>query len=494
MVVDQPQGTDMESVDLSKKPVKICNERFLLKLTKDKLKAVLQLVDEDDSFDDVGYDDLLVEVQAQGVSYGFLPKLPPAREGRTIIATGKPAVPGANAKVQPLVKPAIVAAPSKKKPGEDLVDFRELGNIVNVPTGQLLLRKIPATAGSPGRDVMGEEIPAKPGKEVSIRCGPGVALSEDGLEVTATLDGKFVMGGGKPSVYEEHHVMGDIDMSVGNITFCGKLVEIQGQLQPGFKVKCKGDVVVSQGVNNAEILSGASVKISGGLVGEDTVVRGKESIWVDFCENFGLLETLGAVHVSNFVVQGHVKAGKDMNAVEGKGAVIGGTYILGGSMHVVELGSDAEVLTEVTVGLMPELEKRKRKIEAAKEYWPERMNEILKNISALNELKKVEGKDFGEEKAKVLAELNKMMPEVMEKNNQLTEMEQKLDEELAQAANESIYVYGALFPGVSVTIGKATRVINEQEEQVVIELKKSTLSIHVRSMTHDEKEGQPVQQ
>ena len=479
----------MGEENLSKKPVKICNGRFLLKLTKDRLKAVLQLVDEEDSFTDVKFDTLLKEVQGHGVVFGFLPKLPPAREGRTIIAAGKAAVPGEKAKIKPIVKPAIAPAPTQQKASEDRVDFRELGNIVNVPTGQLLLQKIPATPGLAGKDVLGQEIPAKPGKDVTIRCGPGVALSEDGLQVTATVDGKFVMGDGKPAVYDEHHVMGDVDMSVGNISFCGQLVDIQGQLLPGFKVKSKGDVVVAQGVNNAEILAGGSVKITGGLVGEETVVRAKGGISVDFCENFGLLETPGALHVSNFVVQGHIKVGKDMTAVDGKGTVIGGKYIIGGSLYVKELGSDAEVQTSVTVGLQPELEKRKRKIEAAKEYWPERMNEILKNINALNAMKKEEGKDFGGEKAKVLAELNKMMPEVMEKNNQLTEMEQQLDEDLAQAANESIYVYGTLFPGVVVTIGKATRVINKEEDWVVVELQKSSLTIHVRSMTQDEKEG-----
>ncbi len=479
----------MGEENLSKKPVKICNDRFLLKLTKDRLKAVLQLVDEEDSFADVEFGSILKEVQRHGVLFGFLPKIPPAREGRTIIAAGKPAVPGENAKVKPIVKPAIAPAPTHKKDREDRVDFRELGNIVNVPAGQLLLQKTPATRGNPGKDVLGQEIPAKSGKDVTIRCGPGVELSADGIKVTATVDGKFVMAEGKPAVFVEHHVLSDVDMSVGNISFCGQLVDIQGQLLPGFKVKSKGDVTVAQGVNNAEILAGGSVTITGGLVGEDVVVRAKEGISVDFCENFGLLETLGPLNISNFVVQGTVKVGKDMTAVEGKGTVIGGQYIVGGSLYVKELGSDAEVQTSVTVGLQPDLEKRKRKIEAAKEYWPERMTETLKNINALNAIKKEEGKNFDVEKAKVLAELNKLLPEVMEKNNQLTEMEQQLDEDLGQAANESIYVYGTLFPGVSVTIGKATRVINKEEESVVLELQKSSLTIHVRSRTPEEKEG-----
>ena len=83
------------------------------------------------------------EVQEHGVCYGFLPKLPPAREGRTVIASGKAAVPGVNAKVQPLVKPAIVSAPSQKKVGEDLVDFRELGRML------MMFALIPVDKGTP---------------------------------------------------------------------------------------------------------------------------------------------------------------------------------------------------------------------------------------------------------------------------------------------------------------------------------------------------------
>lgn len=475
--------------DLSKKPVKICNDRFQLKLTKDKLKAVLQLVSEEERFENVPFDEIVKEVQNLGVCFGFVFKLPPARDGKTVIASGKPAVPGENAKVKPVVKPAILSRFKSKKSGKDRVDFRELGHIVNVPKGQLLLKKIPATAGTPGKNVLGEEIPCKPGKDVNIKCGPGVVLSEDGLQVTALLDGKFVMGDGRPAVYEEHVITGNVDMAVGNVAFCGTKLEINGEVPPGFKIKCKGDIFIAKGVKNAQILAGGNVRISGGLVGQDTEIRAKGDIRLDFCENFGLIETRGSLQVENYVVQGNVKTGGNMTVVGGKGTVIGGKYVIGGSMHVKDLGSEAEVVTEVTVGLKHELGKMKRQVEAAKEYWPNRMNEILKNINSLNEMKKTEGKDFASEKANLLAELNKKMPEVMEKNNQLTEMQMQLDKELEQASSEAIYVYGSLYPGVSVTIGKAVRVIDKLEQRVVVELNKSNLQIHVRAMTHEEKEA-----
>lgn len=476
--------------DLVKKPVKICSDRFLLKLTKDKLKAVLQLVNDTDHFESVDFDTLVTEVRNHGVTHGFVAKLPPAREGVTVIASGTPPVAGENAKVKPVVKPAIVSQKKVKKTGKDKIDFRELGHIVNVPKGQLLLKKIPPTAGTPGKNVLGEEISTKPGKDLAIKCGPGTVLSADGLEVSATVDGKFVMGDGKPSVYEEHVVTGDVDLTVGNLAFCGTKLEITGELLPGFKIKCRGDVIVGKGVNNAQILAGGNVKIVGGLVGMETEIRAKGDIVLDFCENFGLIETRGALRVSDFVVQGNVKAGRDMTVLQGKGTVIGGRYVLGGSMHVKDLGSEAEVVTEVIVGLQPDLEKRKRQVDAAKEYWPNRLTDILKNIGALKEMKKTEGKNFGGEKAKVLAELNKLLPDVMEKNNQLTEIQMELDKELEHASNEAIYVYGILFPGVTVTIGKATWVIDEQRQGgVVVELNKSTLQIQVRAMSIKEKES-----
>jgi hypothetical protein len=474
--------------DLSKKPVKICNGKFLLKLTKDKLKAILQS-NEGASFDSVPFEEIVREVQNYGVTYGIVAKLPVARDGLTIIANGLPPVLGENAKVKPLVKPSIISSPKSKGTGADRVDYRELGTIVNVPKGQQLLKKIPATAGTPGKNVLGEDISTKPGKDVTIKCGPGAVLSADGLQVSAEVDGKFVMGDGKPSVYEEHVVTGDVDMAVGNIAFCGTRLEITGELPTGFKIKCKGDVVIGKGVNNAQILAGGNVMITGGLVGPESDLRAKGDVVLDFCENVGLIETRGSLKVTNFVIQGNVKAAKSMTVVEGKGSVIGGNYILGGSMHVKHLGSDAEVLTEVVVGLQPELEKRKRQIEAAKAYWPDKLSDILKNISTLNEMKKTEGKNFGKEKAKALAELNKMMPEVMEKNNQLTEMQMQLDKELEEASGESIYVYETLYPGVVVTIGKVTRVMDRQEEHVVIELQKSTKQIHARGMTPEEREG-----
>ncbi len=473
-------------------PVKICNEKYMLNVSKDGMTAVIKVCD-DKTFSDADFDHILKGAQLHGIVFGFLPKLARPIQDMVVIARGKPAVNGEKARIMTKVRPSVISSRATKKEENGKVDFRELGRVVNVPAGEVLIQKRPATSGSPGKNVYGEEIPAKPGKDIKVRCGKGVLLSEDGLRVTSTVEGKFVMDDGRPAVLEEHEVFGNVDMSVGNIVFCGKSLVVSGEVMPGFKLKCKGDITIRGGVNNASILVGGRLEINGGVIGEASDVKAKGDAVVDFMENIGAFDTRGRLTVKDFIVQGNVKAAGDMLALEGKGAVIGGVYVLGGSAYVRELGSDAEVVTDITVGLKPELEARKKKIEAEKQIWPPKMTELLKNINVLNEMKKEQGADFPEEKKELLKKLNKMMPEVMEKTNELTEREAELDEDMLKAAGESIYVYNVLYPGVLVKIGKAQRVVTEQESSVVIELQKSTKQIHIRSMTADEKQaGNPL--
>jgi hypothetical protein len=479
----------MAEFTLGAYPQKICDGKYALQLSKDKLKLILALNEADD-FEPGDWKDVVAMAMAAGVCHGFNEEMPSFDEdGKSVIAAGTSAQHGEKAKVRPIVRPAVVQ--TKDDEGESRSgrrDFRELGNIVNVPEDQLLLEKIPATAGIPGRNVFGEEIPAKDGKDVIIKCGHGVSLSEDGLRVMSTVKGKFVMAEGKPTVLEEHIVNSDVDLSVGNITFSGKQLIITGQVLPGFKVKCMGSIDISEGVNNAEIVAGADLKITGGLLGEDCSVRVWGDMTVDFCENTGPIETRGAMTITDFVVQGNMRVEKDLRALSGKGALIGGRYILGGSLYALELGSDAEVHTEIVVGLNPSLEHKKTKIEEAKAIWPPRLTEMLKDITALSTMKKNEGQGFSEANAEKLKKLNIMMPKVMEANNQLSELEEKLDKEIEKAATQCVYVLGRLNAGVQVTIGKGSRIFTTQEERVVIEFDRQKQAIHARGMTPEERE------
>jgi uncharacterized protein (DUF342 family) len=487
-ITQNNNGLGMANQDLAKRPIKICDEEYSLRLSKDKLSLTLELHGAS-AFDPDDWPAVLNAAHEHGAIHGLMKKMPSMQTGRAVIAKGTPPVHGKRARIRPVIRPEIINDNDDDKPKtEGRVDFRELGHIVNVPDGQLLLEKVPATAGVHGRNILGTDITAKDGKDVVIKCGPGVVLSDDGIKVMATATGKFVMENGKPAVLEEHVIDGDIDMSIGNVTFCGKKLIVTGAVGSGFKIKCMGSVTIGGGIHNAEVIAGESLVVRGGLIGEESVVKCWGDLDVDFCENTGPIEAKGNVVVQDFIVQGDLRVGKNMKALSGKGALIGGTYILGGSLYALELGSDAEVVTEITVGLNPSLEARKIKLEGAKEIWPPRLTEMLKDITALSAMKKEQGTDFSPENVKKLKDLNIKMPKVMDATNQLTVLEEKLNADIDQAANECVYVHNRLYPGVSVTIGSAIRVVSMEEKGVVVEFEKSNRKIHIRSMTTDERE------
>ncbi len=469
-----------------KGPVPVGDGTFALKVSRDGLEVVLVARQEGQGEVPTG-ETLAALLREAGVVHGILTE--PERRGTAewLVARGTPPQPGDNARIRFFVKPPMVRAPKLKGSAKSgRVDYRELGGIVNVREGQLLFEKVPPTAGVPGTTVRGDTIAAKPGRDAKVKLGPGVRQEEGSERYVATCYGRFVMADDKASVFDEYVVNGDVDLSTGNISFAGRSLVINGAVLPGFKVRCRGNVSIAKGVNGAAILAGGSVTVLGGVVGEGARITAIGDITVDFCENGPLLSTTGSVVVKDVLVQARVRANGDLRAVDGKGLVVGGSCILGGSLWVRELGSDAGVVTEITVGLAPSLARRKEELTRAQEIWPARMSETLKNITGLEKMKKEAGGTLPPDKEALLAKYKKFLPKVTEKVNALTELEQEIAVEIDRAANQAIFVAGKVYHGVRVTIGNATRVFSAEEEGVSIRLHRRNLEIVTKKLTKDE--------
>ncbi|HIJ91638.1 MAG: FapA family protein [Desulfobulbaceae bacterium] len=480
----------MASEKLFKGGVEVLNGAFILRVSKDRLQAVVTPKDAKAGAQlDPGL--LQKELAENGIVNGVLPIPEAAGGGSFTVAKGDPPVPGENARVKMHVKP-VLPGPQKSDPDRDQVDYRELGTIVNVAKDRLLLEKIAPTLGKAGQDVFGVGIPAKPGKDSKLKYGKGVTLSPDETKIFADLDGKFVMDDGKPSVFGEHSIVGDVDMKVGNIVFGGAKLTISGEVLPGFSVKCRGDIWIGQGVNNSLIMAGGVLTVIGGVVGEEAKLRAKGDITVDFVENGPKLETAGYLRVNDVLLQAHASVGKDVIATQGNGTIIGGNIIAAGSVHVKELGCEAEVVTEVCVGLVPSLQVKKQKIDEELLLWSERLNEVIKNISTLEKMKKEQAGKFPEDKNILLTKCKTFMPKAMDRVSLLTEEDNALAQELEQMVDEVVYVYGRLFPGVVVKIGSLARTITLEEEQSVVYFDKVTHQILVRKMSRDERNAMPA--
>jgi len=474
----------MDKDSLKRDGVKLGDGSFLLKVSQDGMQAVLLAEKENSSLVDTGI--LRQMLEENGIIFGLMPRPLLNEDSSYTVAWGKAPVPGEDARVRFHVKPLVVRTPKVKDPQKgDEVDYRELGGLVNVKEGQLLLEKIPLTAGIAGLDVFGREVAAKPGRDLKLKFGANVRFSEEEGRLFSTANGKFLMLDDKASVSEEHLISEDVDLSTGNVTFGGRSLEINGTVLPGFKVRSRGDISISRGINNAEILAGGNITIYGGVIGQNASVTSMSNVTIDFIENGPRIRASGDLCLKNAALQADLEIGGSLNAVEGKGLVVGGKYVVGGSAWVRELGSEGEVVTDITVGIKPSLERQKERLARDKEVWPARMNETLKNINGLNKLKKDAGGKLDDDKQQLLDKYNAFLPKVMEKVNQLTELEEAINAEIVQSAHECIYVLGRLHPGVRIRIGNALRVVSDLEERVMVRLNQKSLQIVIQGMSED---------
>lgn len=477
----------MDQAALPKDGTQIAGGRYILKIAKDKMAAYL-VPGSEPVAGDIDLAGLAGEIKSGGVEAGLLSKAEPAGNGIFCVARGTPPVPGEDAKVKLYVRPAVSGPKEIGRRGS--IDFRELSNIVNVTKGLVLAEKILPTAGTPGKNVCGQEIPAKSGKDRSLKGGKGVRLSDDGLKIMANLDGKFVMEGDRPGVYDEHIISDNVDLSVGNVVFGGRILVVNGEVLPGFNLKCRGDIELAKGINSSSVMAGGNLKIRGGVIGPNAVLRAKGDISVDFMENDCEVEALGNLFMADFAVQCRARVGGFVKSTS-NGSIIGGRYVVTGSMFVKELGSEAEVATEVSVGVKPALVKRKHQLDQELPLLSDKVNESIKNLSSFERMKREQGAAFSEALRERLAQLKAELPALTQKVEVLSNEAKALQEEIDGMVNECIYVYGKLYPGVIIRIGNFMRQTTMEEERVVIYYDKEAQQIMIRKMTPEEAADEP---
>ncbi len=157
---------------------------------------------------------------------------------------------------------------------KDRIDFFA-SKIQLVNEGDVLVRKIPGVTGTPGKNVLGKEIPAGNFKDFKLKGKKNVNLSEDGNVLTAAV-------GGHPIKIDEYTYMvenvyalnRDVDLETGSVDFSGDVV-IHGNVQDSFHVFAGGKVEINGSVSHAEIRAENGLKIYNNVLGGKIVVGEK---------------------------------------------------------------------------------------------------------------------------------------------------------------------------------------------------------------------------
>ena len=160
-----------------------------------------------------------------------------------LIARGRLPQRGDNARLERLTRTAAerMLQPQEREDGS--VDMRDLGALVTIGKGELLMRKHEATPGIAGYDVSAAPIPAQAGEDIKLLAGVGAVFHPaDGNLLIAMRDGTPVAIDNGMKV-DDVVVLKKVDVSTGHVRFKGSVI-IEGDVREGMEVESEGDVTI----------------------------------------------------------------------------------------------------------------------------------------------------------------------------------------------------------------------------------------------------------
>lgn len=238
---------------------------------------------------------------------------------RAIIATGSLPINGIDGEIKlNFRRPDFI--PIEDDHGN--VDYRNIYNIVNVTTDDILAYEIPPTDGRPGLTVTNDIIPQIPGKKAELKILKGVAFNRQGLFYYATQDGHVLIHDNKIAVNPIFYVDGDLDLSVGNIKFNGH-VHINGDVPGGFLIN--GKSIRIKGIcKDSELIAKEDIIIENGIIssGRHTIRAGRDVI-TGHAEH-AIIYAGNNIIIKNFSLHSKLYSENEIIVEEGEGLINGG--------------------------------------------------------------------------------------------------------------------------------------------------------------------------
>ncbi len=376
-----------------------------------------------------------------------------------VIAEGiQPGI-GEKARIEIFVKPNKRTKALKREDGS--LDYKDLGEISSVIKDQKLYRKIPPKLGKPGMDVLGNEIPGLPGKDIKLVTGPGTTIGEDDPDlVVAAKAGEVLIVGGIMHIAEVHTVKGDVDYETGNINYKGSVV-IGGAVKSGFKVEADGDIEIHGNVQDAEIISKNDVIIRGGCAGTGNgKIRAGGDISIKFVEN-QILTANNDIIIDGNSYHAKLSAGRSILSKGHKSMIVGGSCEAKLSVETTQLGSVACVSTIIKVGIDPKMAERIKQVDDEIEKTKDSQEKIEKSVIFLYKMK-IDGKGkLPTDKAQLLTKLENLKNTLPGKIEALEKYKTKLLEDKKEVQNSYVIATGAVFAKVKFYIGSQFISVND---------------------------------
>ena len=278
-----------------------------------------------------------------------------------LVASGTPGVDGEDARFELLISDVRDRAPQMDEHG--LIDFREQGAIPTVSKDQPLMRRFPATTGTVGRDVRGVPVVPKPGKDASFdgNMSGAYVSGDDANLLLAAFAGQPVHCGNNVHVEPVYRIR-EVNLATGNITFDGT-VQVEGEVLPGMKVNCTGDIVIGGVVDGAFLDAGGDIHVAGGIIAKSQV-RAGGAVSARFIEGSHVFAGT-AIAVEDTALQSELQANNQivvgLKSPE-RGRLAGGSVKAMMLIRAPMLGATTSGVTSLQLGVNPVLQAQYQEI------------------------------------------------------------------------------------------------------------------------------------
>ena len=347
----------------------------------------------------------------------------------------------------------------------DKVDYKDLNLFVLAKENQTLAIRIPQTKGKAGTNILGEVVAAQNGRPCPMPEGKNTKVV--GERLIATCNGQIVDKGSRISVDPRLEIKGSVGVSTGDIEFDGA-VKVTGDIEAGFSVRATGDVEIKGSVNG--VVSGRNVYISGGVTGaERAKVMAQGDIRTAFAEN-ALLEAGADIYIADIALHSQIRAGKRLIMEEKHGQIVGGVVVAGSEISVKNIGNSSYVVTKVSVGVDPTLQKEYQDLRKSYKESKRRLTHITQTLNTLSKI-----------------DVNKLPKERVESINALTRSQfplagqikrderriMEIEETLAQMKNGKIRVSEVIYPGTRLSVSGVPKPIQSDYRHCTLSLNDS---------------------
>lgn len=448
-----------------------CEKGFIVTLSDDKLTAFLYLDSDELGEREITPEDLIRNLKSAGVFYGLdkqaIDDITEQKllNKKQIVARGLPPETGKAASFELCFDPNRKIAPKEGTDGR--IDYRDMDFLQNAEPGQVLVKKIPATKGTPGKTVTNEEIPPRPGKDKKIPKGVNTEVSADGMTLSAIKAGTIVYSGSVASVQPVTTISGSVDLTTGNINCKGSL-KVMKDIKSDFRVDVDGDLEVTGNIEDAEINCKGNVVVKGGFIGRgDGVINALGDVTVKYVVN-QKINSGGNITIGGEVVNAHIHGHDQIEMIGSKAMVVGGTLTARKLIKATTIGADAGTRTILKVAFDAGLMKQAHAVASEVERLNADGKRVKEALVGLYKLKMA--KQLPPAKEAVLKKLEEFKNNLPAQLEELALQQQEIDKKLAEFKCATVIAEKDAFPGVQVHIGRQYKEVDSVRGPMIFEI------------------------